>query len=301
MEKFFDSHLHATLKHHFASETKEVSAWDTLTNKDYSSNFSGFMGKVTLFFLKNFIEGTLRSQSSLTQLVQSNYDLCMMSLYSPDKDLLKALYEHTDFRKIIDKVWFGKILSGKRLETLIATENHFKILLEDLELLKEPNPIGKVHFLSSKDSFIDSPKTLNLAFAIEGLHCLRSNTTLTESSEILAEISSSIQIIQSKGAKIVSSTITHIDNENQLFANQAYAMDGMRAMGLDDVPLRPTGNGFRPLGIRAIHLLEQHAICTDIKHLSFQARRDLYAHRKSNDIKSPVLCTHAGLAGIPFD
>lgn len=301
MEKFFDSHLHATLKHHFASETKEVSAWDTLTNKDYSSNFSGFMGKVTLFFLKNFIEGTLRSQSSLTQLVQSNYHLCMMSLYSPDKDLLRALYEHADFRKIIDKVWFGKILSGKRLETLIATENHFKILLEDLELLKEPNPIGKVHFLSSKDSFIDSPKTLNLAFAIEGLHCLRSNTTLTESSEILAEISSSIQIIQSKGAKIVSSTITHIDNENQLFANQAYAMDGMRAMGLDDVPLRPTGNGFRPLGIRAIHLLEQHAICTDIKHLSFQARRDLYAHRKSNDIKSPVLCTHAGLAGIPFD
>ncbi|MGY6523273.1 MAG: hypothetical protein ACXIUD_16205 [Mongoliitalea sp.] len=301
MEKFFDSHLHATLKHHFASETKEVSAWDTLTNKDYSTNFSGFMGKMTLFFLKNFIEGTLRSQSSLTQLVQSHYDLCMMSLYSPDKDLLKALYEHPDFRKIIDKVWFGKILSGERLESLIATDNHFKILLEDLDLLQEKNSAGKVNFLSTQDSFDASPQTLNLVFAVEGLHCLRSDTNLTDSASVLADVQASIQVIQSKGAKIISSTITHIDNENQLFANQAYAMDGMRAMGLDDVPLRPTGNGFRPLGIRAIHLLEQEKICTDIKHLSFQARKDLYAHRKSNAIHSPILCTHAGLAGIPFE
>ncbi|UJP64210.1 hypothetical protein [Mongoliitalea daihaiensis] len=301
MEKFFDSHLHATLKHHFASNTKDVSAWDTLSTRDYSSNFSGFRGKVTLFFLKNFIEGTLRSQSSLTQLIQSKYDLCLMSLYSPDKDLLKALYEHPEFRNIIDRVWFGKILSGKRLESLISTDNHFKILLEDLKLLKEPNTAGKVNFLSTKDSFDTSPETLNLVFAVEGLHCLRSNTSLTESSSILADIGSSIQMIQSQGAKIVSSTITHIDNENQLFANQAYAMDGMRAMGLDDVPLRPTGNGFRPLGIRAIHLLEHHSICTDIKHLSVQARKDLYAHRDSNSMDSPILCTHAGLAGIPFE
>ncbi|MFN4000212.1 hypothetical protein [Algoriphagus sp.] len=41
MERFFDSRLHLTLKHQFASEGKMVSAWDTLTYQDFTREISG--------------------------------------------------------------------------------------------------------------------------------------------------------------------------------------------------------------------------------------------------------------------
>jgi len=300
MDKFFDSHLHATLKHQFASEDKEVSAWEILTPKDYANNFSGVLGAITKFFLKNFIINTLRSQSSLSQLIAGKYGVCIMSLYSPDKELLNALYTNPGFNEIIQKVWFGEILDKEKLEKLILGQEHFPVLLKDLEMLTEASPNGKVNFLQSGSDFNDQEKVLNLVFSIEGLHCLRSNTIVTDQNGVLGQIKSSLDQIKQKGAKVISSTITHIDNENQLFANQAYAMDGMRATGLLDGPLRPTGNGLTPMGKEAILVLEEKGIFSDIKHMSFKARKDLYVFRGSQAITSPIVCTHAGLAGIPF-
>lgn len=300
MDKFFDSHLHATLKHQFASKDKEVSAWVTLTPNDYTNNFSGVLGAVTKYFIKDFIIATLRSQSSLSQLVKGQYGLCIMSLYSPDKDLLNALYSNSGFNSIIEKVWFGEILDKEKLKQLINEEKHFPNLLKDLEMLSEISPIGRVNFLNKSSDLQDKKNVLNLVFSIEGLHCLRSDTKVTDRNGVLSQIKSSLDQINGKGAKVISSTITHIDNENQLFANQAYAMDGMRNMGLEDGPLRPTGNGLTHLGKEAILVLEERGIFSDIKHMSFKARKDLYEFRNLKAINSPLVCTHAGLAGIPF-
>jgi microsomal dipeptidase-like Zn-dependent dipeptidase len=300
MERFFDSHLHATLKHHFASENKQVSAWETLTPKDYTNNFEGVVGAIAKYFIKNFILTTLRSQSSLSQLVEGKYGLCIMSLYSPDKDLLNALYSDSGFNKIIEEVWFGKILDTDKLKALIFGTEHFPLFLEDLKLLAEPSINGRINFLNNPTDFQDEEKVLNLVFSIEGLHCLRKNTRVIDSAGVLSQIKSSLDEIKDEGARVISSTITHIDNENQLFANQAYAMDGMRAMGLEDGPLRPIGNGLTQLGKDSIFLLEDRGIFSDIKHMSFKSRKDLYEFRKEKGITSPVLCTHAGLAGIPF-
>lgn len=300
MGKFFDSHLHATLKHQFASGNKKVSAWETLTPKDYTNNFPGLAGAIAKFLLKEFIISTLRSQSSLSQLIDGKYGLCIMSLYSPDKDLLNALRTHPGFRKIIEDVWFGDILDASRLEELIDSKEHFPILIKDLELLQEVSVKGKVNFLKKSSDFLDQDDTLNLVFSIEGLHCLRNNTVVTDPSGVLEQLRDSLKYIASKGAKIISSTITHIDNENQLFANQAYAMDGMRGMGMGDAPLRPAGNGLTQLGKQAVLLLEQNEIFSDIKHMSFKARKDLYQFRSEQNIHSPLVCTHAGLTGIPF-
>lgn len=300
MEKFFDSHLHATLKHQFASGDKKVSAWETLTPKDYTNNFRGPIGALTKFFLKNFIITSLRSQSSLTQLIDGKYGVCIMSLFSPDRDLLNALYSNSGFNSIIRKAWFGEILDEDKLELLIEGTEHFPILLKDLEMLSESSSKGKVIFLQKTVDFEEMEDTLHLVFSIEGLHCLRSDTEVTDSSGILSQIRDSLDQIAAKGAKVISSTITHIDNENQLFANQAYAMDGMRSMGLEDGPLRPVGNGLTKLGKEAIQVLEERGIFSDIKHMSFKARKDIYAFREEQNITSPIVCTHAGLAGIPF-
>jgi microsomal dipeptidase-like Zn-dependent dipeptidase len=300
MEKFFDSHLHATLKHHFASEGKEVSAWETLTPMDLTNNFPGVLGAITKYFLKNFIISTLRSQSSLSQLIEGRYGICIMSLYSPDKDLLNALYSNSGFNDIIKNVWFGEILDEKKLEQLIKGTEHFPILIKDLEMLQEVSSKGKVNFLQNASDLIEQEKTLNLVFSVEGLHCLRSDTNVIDTVGVLGQLKDSLDIIAGKGAKVISSTITHIDNENQLFANQAYAMDGMRNMGLEDGPLRPVGNGLTQLGKEAILVLEERGIFSDIKHMSFKARKDLYAFRNIQSISSPIVCTHAGLTGIPF-
>lgn len=300
MEKFFDSHLHATLKHQFANKGKEVSAWETLTPKKYTDNFNGFRGKLTKYFLMNFIINTLRSQSSLSQLIEGKYGLCIMALYSPDRELLNSLYSNPAFNDIIKREWFGQILDKEKLESLINGTEHFPILLKDLKLLKEPSTKGEVVFLNQKADFKDQDKVLNLVFSIEGLHCLRTDATVTDPAGVVAQLNSSLDQIKANGGHVISSTITHIDNENQLFANQAYALDGIRNMGLSDEKMRPTGNGLTPLGKEAVSVLETRGIFPDIKHLSYKARKDFYKWRADRAVTSPIVCTHAGLAGIAF-
>jgi microsomal dipeptidase-like Zn-dependent dipeptidase len=299
MEKFFDAHLHPTLKNHFSDPSIPTSPWESILYRDLTSGFRAL--SLIKCLIRPFLENTIVSQSSLEQLVKGNYRLAMAALFFPDRDLMKAITSNAAFMDIIEKGKFGKYLNKERFEYLKDAFNGYSLILEDLTLLKSAaNGKGEVTFLQKGAEFSeDKNKTLNLIFTIEGLHCLRSNLNEIDQEIIFQDIKRNLIFLQ-REVFISSINLTHIDNCNGIFSNQAYAMDGLRNSGMDDIPLRPVGKGLTELGKRMVDLLEEREVLTDIKHMSWPARKELYSYRKRKGIQSPLVCTHAGLTGIWF-
>jgi hypothetical protein len=299
MEKLFDSHLHPTLKNHFSDPAHPTSPWESILYKELTSGFRAL--SLIKCLIRPFLENTIVSQSSLEQLIKSNYRLAMAALFFPDRDLMKAITSNTAFMEIIEKGKFGKYLNKQKFESLRDTSDGFSVLLEDLKLLQSDSKgKGEVNFLQRGEEIPDNKdKTLHLVFTVEGLHCLRSNLDENDPELIFQDIQRNLISLQ-KEVFISSINLTHIDNSNGIFSNQAYAMDGLRNSGMEDRPLRPLGKGLTELGRRMVDFLEERKVLTDIKHMSWVARKELYTYRKQKGIQSPIVCTHAGLAGIWF-
>ncbi|MFD2200055.1 membrane dipeptidase [Shivajiella indica] len=299
MEKLFDAHLHPTLKNHFSDSDNPTSPWDSILYKELTAGFRAL--SLIKCLIRPFLENTIVSQSSLEQLIKGNYRIVMVALFFPDRDLMKAITSNSAFMDIIEKGKFGKFLNRERFDYLKNTGNGFSVLKEDIDLLQsESGGKGKVNFLQKGDSFtISQEKTLDLVFTIEGLHCLRTDLDEVNQENIFQDIKGNLLSLQQQ-VFISSINLTHIDNSNNIFSNQAYAMDGLRNSGMDDRFLRPVGKGLTELGKRTVDLLEEREVLTDIKHMSWVARRELYEYRKEKEIHSPIVCTHAGFTGIWF-
>lgn len=143
---------------------------------------------------------------------------------------------------------------------------------------------------------------MNLVFTVEGLHCLASDLKEGQfANDADKTIKNLDELLTEYPIKIISINITHIDNSNQIFSNQAYAMDGMRVNGFQEAELRPTGNGLTAEGRKIIKALDERGILTDTKHMSVVARKEFYELRRREGITSPIVCSHGGLTGIWFD
>jgi hypothetical protein len=303
MEKYFDSHLHITMKSQFSQQDDPTNPWETITFADLSEGLS-FLTKC---LGKAMFEKTFVSQSSPDQLLNANYQLAMVALFYPDKGLLEAIEEKKMFMNLLEKkqgTGFGKILSFKRFQELIDERHPLNVVKNDLELLKLEDPKGrKYKLLKNKAEFHpDKNDVLNLVFTIEGLHCLASDLKEGQLANGADKTIKNLdKLLEENPIKIISINITHIDNSNQVFSNQAYAMDGMRANGFREVDLRPVGNGLTGEGKKMIKALDERGILTDTKHMSVVARKEFYEFRKREGITSPIVCSHGGLTGIWFD
>ncbi|TVP46139.1 MAG: hypothetical protein EA341_14325 [Mongoliibacter sp.] len=303
MEKYFDSHLHITMKSQFSLESDPINPWRTITFADISEGLS-FLQKC---LGRGMFEKTFVSQSSPDQLLNANYNIIMAALFYPDKGLLKAIQQKTVFMNLLESkqgAGFGRILNYKRYLELIKEPNPINVVKNDLKLLEMKDPLGRQYRLLKKKSDYEQngKDTLNLVFTVEGLHCLASDLKdgqLANDSE--KTIENLDQLLKENPIKIISINITHIDNSNQIFCNQAYAMDGMRANGFREVELRPTGCGLTSEGEKIIKALDERGILTDTKHMSVVARKELYQFRRKEGITSPIICSHGGLTGIWFD
>lgn len=303
MEKYFDSHLHITMKSQFSLQDEPTNPWKTITFADISEGLS-FLQKC---LGKAMFEKTFVSQSSPDQLLNDNYQIIMATLFYPDKGLLKAIEQKTVFMNLLkskQNTGFGRILSFKRFVELIKEENPINVVRNDLKLLEIEDPKGRTYKLLDKKTDFDpqAKGVLNLVFTVEGLHCLASNLKDGELANNADETIKNLdELLDEYPIKIISINITHIDNSNQVFCNQAYAMDGMRASGFREVELRPTGNGLTSEGKKIIKALDKRGILTDTKHMSVVARKEFYEFRRREGINSPIVCSHGGLTGIWFD
>jgi microsomal dipeptidase-like Zn-dependent dipeptidase len=303
MSHFFDSHLHLTLKNQFSKKGNSTSPWKAITKNDLKDGLS----KLLELFALGTLDKMFGSQSSPDMLIESGYKVVVMPLFAPDIDLVKALSSKKAFMKLLEKFQhtrFGEVLSHERYQELLKEKNAFSIVENDLNLLPENDPFQpgrKIVFLTAKSQWNEAAaNTLYVVCSIEGVHSLRSNLGEKNGTVILEDIRKNLKKLQSRNIKVLMANLTHIDGMNSAFCNQAYAMDGMRVSNFDEKDLRPTHSGLTDFGKKLVMLLEQEEICTDIKHMSPQARFQLYEHRKSLGIKSPLVSSHSGICGIRF-
>jgi len=303
MSHFFDSHLHLTLKNQFSKKGNSTSPWKAITKNDLKDGLS----KLLELFALGTLDKMFGSQSSPDMLIDSGYKVVVMPLFAPDIDLVKALSSKKAFMKLLEKFQhtrFGEVLSHERYQELLKEKNAFSIVENDLNLLPENDPFQpgrKIVFLTAKSQWNEAAaNTLHVVCSIEGIHSLRSNLGEKNGTVILEDIRKNLKKLQSRNVKVLMANLTHIDRMNGAFCNQAYAMDGMRVGNFDEKDLRPIHSGLTDFGKKLVALLEQEEICTDIKHMSPQARFQLYEHRKNLGIKSPLVSSHSGICGIRF-
>ncbi len=301
---FFDAHFHATLKKQFARPDNSTQAgafsnpWTTAVTQDFLEKLNDLQKCA----LRPLVEHSLASQSSLSQLHDSQVKLGVAALFFPDKGLMKLITDSKPFMRLINTGKLGELLVGERFESLQKSIDAFKTVENDLELLKSANAKGQVVGIL-KDSIFD-PQTGDvpqLVFSLEGLHCLRSNLNETNSERVTADILANLDKLRAKDIRIIFINPVHIDDSNELFANQAYAVDAFRIGGFDERHLRPKGNGLTEVGKRMIRELQSREILVDVKHMGWIARRQLYAFRKAENSTTPLVCSHAGFTGCWFD
>ncbi len=305
MDFFFDAHFHPTLKKQFANPSDQpgtgglplFNPWRTATRSEFLAGFKLISLRKCL--LKPFVESSLVSQASLSQLTDSQYKLAIAVLFCPDRGLLKLIIDNKPFMDIVTKGKFGNILVASQFQHLVDTNDAFSVVKNDLNLLALSGGGRSVQKLLTP---IFAPKPtdpLALVFSVEGLHCLRSNLAETNAATIMANILTNLTTLTTAN-RVISINLAHIDSGNALFANQAYAADGFRESGFIENNLRPTHNGLTEVGKQIARELYNRHILPDVKHMSWLARKQFYAFRQQQGITAPLVCSHAGFTGCWF-
>lgn len=139
---------------------------------------------------------------------------------------------------------------------------------------------------------------VNIFFVIEGCHSLvdTSNRFLPPDQsfpvgEIIANLDKLLQKVN-----ILSINLTHLQQSN--LCNHAF---GIQLTKVE--PFVPKGNGMQQDGLNVAAGIFKRGICVDLKHMSFKSRRDLMQAIDNGSIANPqpLVCTHSGFTGIPFN
>lgn len=114
-----------------------------------------------------------------------------------------------------------------------------------------------------------------------------------------------MQLLWDNGMDMMYMTITHLTH----IAEQHLATHAFGLKMLQHPAFYPTGNGISRMGYELISALSglrlrddegksvKAPVLADIKHLGLKSRMDLYAFRKSNKIKDPLVASHMGVTG----
>lgn len=306
---FFDAHFHPTLKKHFANPNEQPdpgtlsmnNPWKTALRRDFLSGFR--LISIRKCLIKPLVENSLVSQSSLSQLRDSNYKLSIVVLFTPDKGLLELITKNKGFMDIVKSGKFKNLLIDTQFLDLVETNDAFSVLKKDLAFLEMSDITGdRVIKLNKRAEFTPTPNDLpRIVFSIEGLHCLRSDLAEIDEEKIVEDILNNLDELLTHQNKVIYVNLTHIDNGNTIFANQAYAVDAFRLGGFDEKHLRPIGNGFTPLGQRLVAGLANRLVIPDVKHMSWKARQQFYGFVQANFPNLPIICSHSGFTGCWFN
>ncbi|QIP13035.1 hypothetical protein G8759_10555 [Spirosoma aureum] len=316
MAFFFDSHIHPSLKKQFANPVEvpvsglpTVNPWRTTDTKE----FLKALNPLVKCLLRPFVESSLASQASLTQLTENNYKLAILVLFAPDKGILELIRSNKGFYDIVTNGGFGNILTKGRFDSLAGKDatdldkiDPFSVIKNDLDLLFRENATHqKIEKLIDRNFEPTDADPLHAVFAVEGLHCLRNDLKETNPDTIVGQITTNLDSLLTSDHKIIAVNIAHTDFRNDIFANQAYAADGYRENGFHEDHLRPIGNGFTALGELIVKELYSREVLPDVKHMSWLARKQFYAFRDrefgNHGIDAPIVCSHAGFTGCWFD
>ena len=302
---FFDFHIHPTLKCFFSEDnaekgTKKLSPWIDID----IVKVNWLLRWCTEF---DFV---LQSQNNLAQLISSQTNFICVALYMPELAMTtdKLLIGNAQNTKL------NIYLQPYRLDELngTATDDAGKILpppapypdllKEDLEkvlLLPERFGINDKRIIPLSRGVKYDPADLSsiyVVFSIEGCHTLLPSLTDTTVRNKDVVINNLKEL--SAQYPVVSINLTHL--QQFPFCNHAYGI-----LFVDNPAFIPVENRIAADGVEIIRHCYTNKILIDIKHMSLAARKMLITDiRQRPDfavVNQPLVCTHAGFAGISYN
>ena len=280
--RFFDFHCHPILKQLFND----------------SPNIDSLIYKNDVAFIPKFLSdlpNIIESQLHQTQLAQFNEEVVVGAvLYSPERYVAKAVIPLIPYLKASSRYKLSKNL----LEKIEQNQNKaFSDFLMNRTLQPYIEASRSFNILT-KDSFkIGLPKNkVNVFFIIEGCHSLVDENNYCDANHRYNpdSILKNIDKVLAK-VKVLAVNITHLQQSS--LCNHAF---GMQLSNSTD--FLPTGNGFENEGRKVVQGLFDRKICVDVKHMSYQSRKDIMAEMEAGKFKNkqPLVCTHAGFIGTNF-
>jgi microsomal dipeptidase-like Zn-dependent dipeptidase len=279
---FFDFHLHPVLKSLFSEKTEtteKFSPWDKLKESDIP------------FLLRwcTEFERILQSQSNLSQLVVNDCNLICVAFYIPEQAMID-----NDLVLSASKGKLKDYLQENKINAIINGNPYQLLKTDDWVTLTDATAFGvsdrKVKpIFTSNDYDENDSKTIHVVFSVEGCHTLSSKLREFDADTIIQNLDD----LRSK-VKLLSINLTHL--EQSTVCNHAFGIQFV-----NDDAFKPTLKGIGEIGIQVLKHCYTNKIMIDVKHMSLEARLELYKLRETEDfdnINQPIVCTHAGFTSI---
>lgn len=279
---YFDFHVHPTLKSLFSEEDRKTSPYVKIDTR-----------KVPWFIRWcTDMDLVVSSQSNLDQLFKSKVELFGFAVFIPDRSLMdnKLIKGAADPDHSLS-VYIQKDQLDKLID---KNQNPYKTLTEeDIPILSKSDDFGfperKINILKKKSDFVaGDPNQINAFFVVEGLHTLDEQPFSNKID--IEKVKTNLEDLQKTG-KVFSVNLCHMEQSN--ICNHAYGIQFIK-----DDAFYPVGNGMRTDAYKMVDFLHDEGIMIDVKHMGLKSRLDYYDRYKQQGHKLPILCTHAGLAGI---
>jgi microsomal dipeptidase-like Zn-dependent dipeptidase len=290
----FDFHCHPALKPLMSPAGQEPTPWEYIkATLAFATPFSRTIGINKLF------NGALNSQSNLSQLFFGKVNLAGIVLYAPESQMGVGV-----LRKGIAASGKINVLDPGKLKLISRGDRYYDWTKQTVDLLTNnlnPKPSDDLpagvnfKFIKSINEYKRNDlNTIHGIAIVEGMHCFTNDAfSPNAAAEVEANFNDFVQRYASKNVRLFACNITHLQ----------HLPFGTHASGLqfiDDNLFYPEGSGLSQLGKNIVKKLHDEKILVDIKHLGYSGRVALYAERDIKGYDQPIICTHAGIAGVPM-
>jgi microsomal dipeptidase-like Zn-dependent dipeptidase len=282
---FADLHIHPTLKTQFTDAIDKFKPDENVVPDVVLNSFVNLCSDMS---------DVIESQANIRQLVDNNVKIACFALYSPEPEIIgnanlaKAVKNNPTANRYISKTRLEAFRNG----TIKPFEFTRDYELATALSLNYPD-LGRVIPLQKNTTLDDSTaKDIYVVFSVEGCHSLlNSFNDYKNMNTIAGIITGNLQSLINSGAPIISVNLTHL--VDYPLCNHAFGMQF-----LYDEGFFPKTNGLSQAAKDVADWCYNNHVHVDIKHLSIKSRFDLYAVRNNNGTDLPIICSHAGFAGI---
>ncbi|WP_109698656.1 hypothetical protein [Chitinophaga deserti] len=285
--QYFDFHTHPILKQLF-SET----------------------GSVTDMLGRNEVKVLQTQCTDIPNIIQSQIHPSQLAQYPEGVLLGIVLYSMESFlaAEVIPLRQHLRTGSQHKLSEPLLKKivlNDYKAFTDFLvnRTLKAYQDNSNIFNVITSDTFANGLPTdkINIFFVVEGCHSFVDSVNRTGDGKVfpVTEIIDNLDTLLARDIPILAVNLTHMQQSS--LCNHAFGIQLT-----NPAPFFPTGNGMQPDGYDIAQALFDRGIHPDLKHMSYKSRRDLMeAVDGDGDITlhapMPLLCTHAGFTGIPFE
>ena len=266
----FDFHCHPSFKTFLGSrqQVKRANCWTTL---DF---------RVGL--------GILDSQSSLSQIESGKGRLMVCVLYGLENAFARSglIKLAAGLSKHVKKRFLLEIQRGEW--------GYNQLMMGDWgHLMLSKDVSSGFKLLETIDEFDEQSNQIQVILAAEGGH------NFYDSDQLPGHLQGVLENLRFHklpgGPRLLYVTLTHL--EQSAFCTHAYGMKLIK-----NPVFNPTGWGLRPLGRsfieEALSTQNGKRILIDIKHMSWQSRKEFYALRNLDFSDAPIVATHMGVTGV---